>query len=57
MASTVAARYSVPRKKSFSAVVFATIILVPLVVAIQSILIVFTEYVFISAKGATALPH
>jgi hypothetical protein len=57
MASTIAARCSVPRRKSFSAVVFGTMVLFPLVAAIQSMLIVFTEYVFISAKGVTALPN
>jgi hypothetical protein len=57
MAGTVAGRYSAPREKSFSAVVFATMILVPLVVVIQGMLVAFTEYVFISAKGSAALPH
>jgi hypothetical protein len=57
IASTVAERYSVPRKRSFSAVAFATVILVPPVAAIPWMLIAFTEYVFISAKGTAALPH
>jgi hypothetical protein len=57
IAATVAERYSAPRKKSFSAVVFAATILFPLVVVIQGMLLWFTEYVFITAKGSAVLPH
>jgi hypothetical protein len=57
MAAAVAERYSVPRQKSFSAVAFATVILVPIVAALQWMLIAFTEYVFVSSKSSAALPH
>jgi hypothetical protein len=57
IARTIAERYSAPRKRSFSAVVFATTVLVPIVIAVQWVPIVFTEYVFISAKSSAALPN
>jgi hypothetical protein len=57
LASTIADRYSVPRPKSFSALSFAMIVLVPPILFAQGVLVAYVEFIYMSAKGLTTLSY
>jgi hypothetical protein len=57
MATAFTDRYSVPRLKSFSALAFAMMVLVPPILLLEGVLVAYIEFTFISASGLAPLSH